>query len=53
MNSSRQLGIRFPMSNQSSGTWHEVSPAVRNKLEAIYAGDYRLLAEIFQCSSEA
>jgi len=50
---SRRLGVKFPVSNQSSRTRHEVSPAVRAKLEAIYADDYRLLAGIFKRSSEA
>jgi hypothetical protein len=50
---SERLGVKFPVSNQSSRTRHEVSPAVREKLEAIYADDYRLLAGIFQRTSNA
>ena len=48
---SKRLGVTFPVSNQSSRTRHEVSPAVRATLETIYADDYRLLAGIFQRSS--
>ncbi|GEM_PF-1765336 len=48
---SKRLGVKFPVSNQSSRTRHEVSPAARAKLETIYADDYRLLAGIFQRSS--
>lgn len=50
---STRLGVSFPVSNQSSRTVHEVSPAVRAKLEEIYADDYGLLAGIFQRSSGA
>ncbi len=50
---SKRLGVKFPVSNQSSRTRHGVSPAVRAKLGTIYADDYRLLAGIFQRSGEA
>lgn len=44
---SKRIGVAFPVSNQSSRTRHEVTPAVRAGLEAIYADDYRLLAKVF------
>jgi len=48
---SKRLDVRFPVSNQGSRTRHGVSPALRAKLETIYADDYGLLAGIFQRSS--
>lgn len=45
---SERLGVRFPVSNRSSRTRHEVSTQVRARLEEIYADDYRLFPGIFE-----